>query len=383
MAKEVSLTAIVVDLEDGKTVEFDKPITEFLANQKKTTRFTYVSQFKLFVEFTKMNGEQLLDSKRSDKTFEWEKRIFAFRDWLLEKDYSEHYAKSTTGCVRGFFSFHREQLKFRRSEAKRLSEANRTTEDYLFDKEDLGKMSMCGNLKERYVSLVGKSLGLRAEDFIRLTFGKFRGVKLDLEAPIFIGETPTRKESVKAYPFLDSDAIPIVKAILEANPQAKDTDRILSVKEEELSVILQTLAKKSGIQNGSKHVRFHVLRKYLIDRLSAYASESQWKQIVGKKIEEKAYVSTDQLRQIYHRAMKDIAINGNGKNIKKLEELTNALIESQKRISALETTNEALRQKLGELETDRNTMHKSILDLTEDMATVKNKLKIKERVKVD
>jgi len=383
MAKEVSLTAIVVDLEDGKTIEFDKPITEFLANQKKTTRFTYVSQFKLFVEFTKMNGSQLLDSKRSDKTFEWEKRIFAFRDWLLEKDYSEHYAKSTTGCVRGFFSFHREPLKFRRSEAKRLSEANRTTEDYLFDKEDLAKMSMSGNLKERYVSLVGKSLGLRAEDFIRLTFGKFRGVKLDSEAPIFIGETPTRKESVKAYPFLDSDAIPIVKAILEANPQAKDTDRILTVKEEELSVILQTLAKKSGIQNGSKHVRFHVLRKYLIDRLSAYASESQWKQIVGKKIEEKAYVSTEQLRQIYHRAMKDIAINGNGKNVKKLEELTNALVESQKRISALETTNQTLRQKLGELETDRNTMHKSILDLTEDMATVKNKLKIKERVKVD
>jgi hypothetical protein len=43
-----------------------------------------------------------------------------------------------------------------------------------------------------------------------------------------------------------------------------------------------------------KRVRFHCLRKFLIDRLSAYASESQWKQIVGKAIGEGAHVSQEQ-----------------------------------------------------------------------------------------
>ena len=54
---------------------------------------------------------------------------------------------------------------FRRQESKKLTENNRKTVDYLFDKEDLTKMALAGNLKERYVLLVGKSVGLRASDF--------------------------------------------------------------------------------------------------------------------------------------------------------------------------------------------------------------------------
>jgi len=81
--------------------------------------------------------------------------------------------------------------------------------------------------------------------------------------------------------------------------------------------------------------------------------------------------------------MKDLAINGNGHKTRKLIELENALIESQKKISALETTNEALRKRIAELEANQNTMHKSILDLTQDVAKIKTKLRIKETVKID
>ena len=98
-----------------------------------------------------------------------------------------------------------------------------------------------------------------------------------------------------------------------------------------------------------KRVRFHCLRKFLIDRLSATSSESQWKQIVGKTIDEAAYVSQDQLRGIFTRAMKDLLINGNGKT-KKLMEIENALIDSQRKITSLETQNEALRNHMEKLE---------------------------------
>jgi hypothetical protein len=212
-------------------------------------------------------------------------------------------------------------LRFRRQEAKKLTEATRLTEDYIFDKSDFEKMALNGNLKERYVLLVGKSLGLRASDFTALTFGIFRSLKLDSEPPISLGEITTQKERVKSYPFLDIDAVPIVKQILENNQDKPDNARIIEDTEENLSVILQNLAKKSRIEPHGKRIRFHCLRKFLIDRLSAYASESQWKQIVGKKIDEKAYVSSEMLRSIYARAMRDISISNNNGKAKKIMEL--------------------------------------------------------------
>jgi hypothetical protein len=310
-------------------MENDKTVTEFLDAQKKSTRFTYVSNFKHYLEFAKKSGSELLEAKKNAKDGEIENTIFTFRKWLLEKGYSENYAKSSIGCVRGFYAYHRQPLVFRKSEAKKLKEASRLTEDYPFDKEDLGKMALCGNLKERYVLLIGKSVGLRASDFLSFTYGNFRSLKLDSDVPVSIGQTKTLKEHVNAFPFLDGDAIPIIQQILESNKDKKDSEKVLADTEENLSVILQNLAKKSGVEPHGKRIRFHCLRKFLIDRLSAYASESQWKQIVGKSIEEGAYVTTEQLRNVFGRAMKDIAINGNGGKTKKLIELETELTNTK------------------------------------------------------
>jgi len=111
------------------------------------------------------------------------------------------------------------------------------------------------------------------------------------------------------------------------------------------------------------------LRKFLIDRLSAYAGEGQWKQVCGKAISEGAYVSQDQLRGIFSRTMKDLLINGNGKT-KKLMEIESALIDSQRKITNLETQNEALRNHMERLEqrlTENNlSINKKIANVQED-----------------
>jgi vacuolar-type H+-ATPase catalytic subunit A/Vma1 len=73
----------------------------------------------------------------------------------------------------------------------------------------------------------------------------------------------------------------------------------------ELTRVLQRLVKEAGIETGNKVVRFHGLRKFLIDRLSDVMSESKWKQIVGKTISEGAYISAERLREDYERAMKE------------------------------------------------------------------------------
>jgi hypothetical protein len=392
---------IVLDTTETTTaiigLSEDTTLSDFLNAQKKGTKATYTAYLRRLREFTSESGSEILKNHK-----QWEKRIFAFQNWLIEKGYSETYAQSATGCLRGFFSYYRKPLELTKTEREKLRKRNRSTEDYLFDKQDLEKLSMCGNLKERYVLLVGKSLGLRAGDFVKLTYGKFKGLKLDNEAPIFLGETATEKEGIKAYPFLDSDAIPIVKAILEANPNKPNEEPVLMTKskkkhntyqrmrDEELSVILQSLARKANLEHGSKRIRFHCLRKYLIDRLSEVMSESKWKQIVGRKISESAYVSPNSLREDYLRAMPSIATsdNSSGKIKKELSDTKQSVETLSQIITDLKKENEELKARFaqnnltmmmidGKAMARENEIEVALSQLSKEVESLKKQLKTK------
>jgi hypothetical protein len=116
----------------------DKIIDDFLNSQTKLGTFkTYKTQMKLYLEYTGKTGQQIIDEKRNDKNFQVEKNILGFRKWLLQKGKSENYATSTVGAVRGFYSYYRMPLMFRKQESRKLTEKNRKTTDYLFDREDL------------------------------------------------------------------------------------------------------------------------------------------------------------------------------------------------------------------------------------------------------
>ena len=285
----------------------DKTSEVWLNTLTESTRKVYAYYWKKFLAFTNKTGKQLLTEKQTKGNGTMKAELFSFKEHLL-KTLSENSAKTGINVVRGFFRHYETPLMLSNNERKRLKRAKRKTRDYQFSKESLRKMSMVSNLTEKYVLIVGKSLGLRASDFIRLTFGDYRTLNLNQKAPIGLGEFDTLKEGIVAFPFLDSDSIPIIKQLLDSNVDKQDSERVLPLRKTELTVILQRIAKRANITNGNLHVRFHGLRKYLIDRLSAYASESQWKQVIGKTISEGAYVSTQQLKKIYTRAMNDIII---------------------------------------------------------------------------
>jgi hypothetical protein len=285
----------------------DKATHEWLNSMKKRTRSTYQSHWRHLVKFTGMTGDQILADRKADKDYKWEKKTIEFKRWLIDtKKKAEYTAKSATGAVRSFFAFHRMELKFRRTESTRLTEARRKTEDYRFSRDDLKKIADVAGLEEKYVVVLGKSFGLRAGDFLKLTHGDLEPY-IDRPVPISIGAYSTQKESVKAYPFIDSDAQPIVKLMLEKmkrEGRGNPNERMLTHKHGiQLSRILKRVAERAGIKHGNKIVRFHCLRKFLIDRLSSHMSTEKWKQIVGKKISEGAYVSPDSLREDYRRAM--------------------------------------------------------------------------------
>ena len=345
--------AVVKPNEDIKN---DPAVEEFLnAQTKKSTRYQYKRTMKLYQQFTLKTGIELLEAKRNDKSYQVEASMILFRKWLIEKGCAETSCKTLVGGVCGFYKFHRMPLSFRAQESRRLMEANRKTSDYLFDLQDITSMSSVASLKERYILVVGKSLGLRAGDFINLKFGQLRVLKLDNEPPIFIGEIATTKERVRAFPFLDSDAVTVVKAWLQAHKQAKDSERVLDDDEENLSAALQTLCSKAGmeIEKGKIHekrVRFHCLRKFLIDHLSAHASESQWKQIIGKAIGEGAYISQSQLKGVYARAMKETLIDNNETKTKQIVDLENALNQLEGENLAFKTRIEGLQKQTQKLD---------------------------------
>jgi len=290
----------------------DKATQEWLDSLKKGTRHTYRYNWDNFLEFTGLTGDQILEDHKKKalaEDYSWENKIMAFRDWLINvKKMSTHTAKTAGGVVRGFFAFHRQDLKFRRSEGTRLGEAKTKTEDYRFSLEDLKKMFDVADLDEKYVLTAGKSFGLRAGDFLGITRGDLEPY-LDRPIPISIGKYATQKESAPSYPFIDADALPVIKLMIEKmtrDGRGKPEDRILTFSHEiELTRVIRRLVFRAGIKVGNKRVRFHCMRKFLIDRLSSFMSESKWKQIVGKTISEGAYVSPDSLRSDYERAMRE------------------------------------------------------------------------------
>jgi integrase len=305
-------------------VGLDKTITDFLASQKIGTQSTYKCLFRQILQFTGMTGQQILESKKADKTFEWERKIIELKSWMKAKDFGDSSVKTAINTLRSFFDFYRTPLVFNQNESRKINgKSQRVTKDYMLTNDDISKLVFVGDLREKYIVLLGKSFGLRAGDFVSLNYGTFRSINLDDETPIFIGEFQTQKEGVTAYPFIDSDALPILKAVLDSNKNKPNDERIITVSEDELSSIIQSLAVKANINLGGKHLRFHCFRKWLIDRLSSMMSESKWKQIVGKAISEGAYVSNFELKESYSKAMKltTVLLNGNGKVSKKVEEM--------------------------------------------------------------
>jgi integrase len=305
----------------------DATVEEWLSSQKLSTRTTYRAYWKHFHEFAGLTGSEILENRKADKNFSWERKVIEFKNWMAEKGYATYTATAATMAVRSFFEFHRCHLEFRSQESSKIAKRTRVTEDYRFGLEDLRKMFEVADLKEKYVLTAGKSFGLRAGDFLRLARGDLDPYIDKGEPPISIGSYRTQKEGIVAYPFIDSDALEVIRLRIDQMTREghiKATDKMLPYGYEvQLSRVIKRLVIRAGINVGVKEIRFHCMRKFLIDRLSSFMSESKWKQIVGKSISESAYVSPDSLREDYKRATAETAF-------KKTAEIEGRLAELEK-----------------------------------------------------
>lgn len=349
--------------------EVEQNIQDWLGQgYTRKTCLSYRMGFYVFLQFLNdTDGEEWTLEKVVEKRLEdvksrkfwFERKVVEFFAWLetytsdaMEIPIVKHgkktvYHKKASGvsdaqrlchltAVRSFFAYHRLDLRFTRQQKRLINKRPKPVfKDFLFDVKDFRKMDEVAKPKERYIMLVGKDVGLRAIDFIGLKQGLFASA-LDGEPPVFLGKVWTQKERVPAYPFLSEDGLEASKSwlqVLESEGLRDDGERMLSIRKKELTSNLRRLAKRAGIKTHGKRIRFHCLRKFLTDRLSLVTSESKWKQIVGKAVGERAYVSHLELREVYGEVLERIQITS-----KKKLGLSDQEIERLKKLADLVET---------------------------------------------
>ena len=172
--------------------ELDQSTKEWLSAQKGSTRSSYKWSWQKFIGYVGKSGDEILESRKNDKNYEWEKIVLDAKTRAIADGMSSNTAVALTTCVRSFFAYHRTPLQFRRTEKRKLTESQNKQEDYRFSIDDLRAMAQVADLAEKYVLVVGKSFGLRAGDFMKLTRGDFEGV-IERGVPISIGRFQTHR----------------------------------------------------------------------------------------------------------------------------------------------------------------------------------------------
>lgn len=346
----------------------DPKILEFINAQSPKTAKTYLCNFRKVLEFTKgESGEKMIAECE-----QWPRRIFTFQNYLKNQGYSGKYVQACVGALRGFFSFNKKTLDLSNMDKAKLNKTSRNSEDYTFTQATLKRL-VHGDLKSLYVTFFGASVGLRSEDFAKITYGAFRlalsqAKENDIAAPIPMGKMNTEKEGVDAHLFISSDALQIVQTILEGHKDAKDSDRVFNERPTQLTTILQNHCRKCGIENFESRIRFHCLRKFLYSAVSSVSSEQNAKLIIGKKVSgaDSVYLDVNALREIYERAQARICVmNGANGEIRAKVETQSEEIEKLK--SALYDTQQ------GQLKLDR------VLDMMLNESTDEH---LKEKAKI-
>jgi len=167
------------------------------------------------------------------------------------------------------------------------------------------------NTEEEYIISVGVSFGLRIGDFRTLTRGLLEPL-LNKDVPIQLPKIMTKKEGVPAYPFIDRDTKEAIRRLLremDFKGKTKSSDRMLALSSRQINDMIKTLYEKAGVPIADYTVRFHILRKFLTDKLSNVCSGDKWKWFVGKKTPS-PYVSSEGL-EAYKKVMEFTYINGN------------------------------------------------------------------------
>ena len=271
------------------------PMEEWLEELKPTSRPTYKSKFRDFLDWSGTTDREIVaewkaTEDRDEFRKAWGKVVVRYYQYCLEKTGKINTARTHATAVRSFFASQCDRLKVKKGA---IAKPRAAKGEHVFSQSDLQKMYKYAGVREKAILSTAVSLGWSASDFLDLEkevlerqisrarsegleFIRFDWDREKTGEPVLGILTPEAMDSLEEW----FERIP--DAAWAFPREAGNGERPIS--QDSLNDILRALVREANIiTTGS--VRFHLLRKFLMSELSS-AGLNEWevKIIVGKSI---------------------------------------------------------------------------------------------------
>lgn len=285
--------------EQGKidNAPMDAWLSEY--NEKKTMQKAKL-RFALYLEWTEKTPKELIDEFDQIKT---KSQILQFQNYLVndyispktKEKFKPNSIRTILTAVRAFYSSQKEMVRGLKS---KIIDNEMAQGEHNFSIDDLRNMFAVANLRDKAVLATATSLGWEISAFLDLEkdFVESLVKRAKSQNEDFIAFDWQRKKTGSAqYGILNPMALFSLEQYLaklaKENPTQK---KLFDLSEPAINDIIRKLAKDSNISLIGT-LRFHLMRKFLMDALSdAGLNSFEVKLILGKTIplSDRTYLQT-------------------------------------------------------------------------------------------
>jgi hypothetical protein len=375
---------------------------------KKNTRRLYKRGLEKFADWYGKTVDEILAERKDDLTLKpheslvdakqranhYEKLLEEYYIWLEKEGYDR--ANTRYGYCKGLiqlFRFYSMNLTLRNQSP--INQTESKIDAFPLKPEHVKKMfHVAKDLRSKLLVSIGNDLGWRINDVLSIKREELPN--LEQEPPIEWIRI-TQKENEVSKTCLSKTTVLLLKEYIFTFPTQNPylffnnggiiDDFIVNRR-------LKDLAEDAKIELGNLSLSWQCFRKMIISTAKNLSIDPDIvKLMVGKAVEKSMmpYLNGIDVRTAFTKlqtvlgitTLTELSIDPTKTLKGQIERLETALIEGQRKITALETTNQVLRQRLDEMENTQKTMHKTITNLDQDIAEIKAKLNIKEKVKID
>lgn len=345
----------------------------------KTTRSNAEINFKVYLKWTGKTPKQLIDEFDQVKT---KSQILQFQSYLMN-EYISPYTKeklkpnsvrSILTAVRAFYTSQKEMVRGLKS---KIIATEMAKNEHIFSLDDLRMMFSVGDFRDKAILSTATSLGWEISAFMNLEkdFVEKLVQRAKSQNVEFIAfDWQRKKTGAPQFGILNPMALLSLENYLaKLSKENPDQEKLFDLSEVSINNILRKLTQDANLALIGT-IRFHLLRKYLMNALSdAGLNAFEIKLLIGKKIgiQDLTYLQTlkksafEKYRKAYSNHL-SLSQNANGSakyNI--LVDLVTQHVKSQ--------------QRLIEYMKDQGMLKKIPKDITEQLESVAEFAKMMEK----
>lgn len=398
-------------LELRKIIDSDKAVREWLKSVgNERTVANYRNDFPKYLRFVRENTDfkspsEIIEQRRKDlrsKDPKTQRRFEAlgieFMHYLESQHLRYNSIKTYLRTMESLFSRHYLNLKYARRELDpEVSEKDKIIREWTPSNEDCRLLyRLCKTVRDRALLLILYQSGLSEADVLNLKiqdldlYDKDGSWKLGLNEDLYLCKL-REKSNYAQKTMISREALEEIRIYLQGRGFPKQGHLFETQKNEPMTIrALNDMFKnlvESGFKGRSSEWQTRKLRDSFMNALlKAQVTQEVKDTMVGHKRQgarESYEITEDTIRESYTNAFKFLTINGFGSTSRKVEELQldfqktkNELIDI---ITELRTENKALKQQLGTVESNTNSLSKMLDNLTTRVEKTEKKLGLKSK----